>query len=418
MDIMSARVVLVDIGQEGSPVSEIVTRTWQEQAGGVPVQHQGVYSAFIPDTIANWSPHLDADTERAMADAAIALMRYQIGGSQAFAPEWIVNHAEGLASSTMEGVHSPLWRVAQAEALPDPASPTAEDDLQSAANVDITSAAVDMGLSGADLSVDDLCELNGTLMAVSAKAAQFGRLRKEQNWIGGMTPVRAVYVPPPPESVPWLMEDLVWFCNNSEMAPVFAAALAHWQFETVHPFADGNGRTGRALIHYVLARRGMVGKPTVPISAILVQDKARYISSLDTARHLGPPNSPERLDGIARWAKHFAESLVHACDYGERLKAATSAVRQSWSQALPNPTPAQMRLMEMLGSTPVINAKIAATGIGADEQTARRAIARLVEAGILEQRGDARRNRIFQAPAVLQCVDMAVSQVFETETAP
>ena len=396
-------------------MSEVVTRTWQDQAGGVPVQHQGVYSAFVPDTIANWSPQLDADTEHAMADAAIALMRYQIGGSQGFAPEWIVNHAEALASSTMEGVHAPLWRVAQAEALPDPASPTAEDDLQSVANVAITSAAVDLGISGDDLSVGDLCDWNGTLMAITAKAPQCGRLRSEQNWIGGMTPVRAVYVPPPPESVPWLMEDLVWFCNRSELPPVFVAALAHWQFETVHPFADGNGRTGRALIHYALARRGMVGKPTVPISAILLLDKARYISALDSGRHLGRPDSPERLAGVARWAEQLAESLVHACEYGDRLKAATAAVWQSWSKALPNPTPAQARLMEMLGSLPVVNAKVAADRIGVDERTARRAIARFVESGILEQRGEGSRNRIFQATALLQCVDMAVSRAFEAD---
>ena len=394
-------------------MSETVTRVWQDQDGGVPAQNQGAYSAFVPDTISNWFPRLAVDTEHAMADAAITVMRYQIGGQRSFAPEWIVNHAEGLASSTMEGVHAPLWRVAQAEVLPDPESPTAADDLQSAANVAITSAAVDIGVSGADLSVGDLCDLNGTLMAASAKASQCGKLRDEQSWIGGMDPVRAVYVPPPPESVPWLMDDLVRFCNESEMSPVFVAALAHWQLETVHPFADGNGRTGRALIHYVLARRGLVGKPTVPVSAILVKDKARYISALDSARHLGPPNSPERLPGIARWAEHFSESLVHACEYGERLKAATAEVWQSWSEALPNPTPAQSRLMKMLGSVPVINAKIAAEDIGANERTARRAIARLVQCGILEQRNDGNRNRIFQAPALLRCIDVATSKAFE-----
>ena len=82
------------------------------------MQQQGVYSAFVPDTISDWFPLLSASTERAMADAAIALMKYQVGRSPVFAPEWMVNHAEGLASSTMEGIHVPLWRVAQAEASP------------------------------------------------------------------------------------------------------------------------------------------------------------------------------------------------------------------------------------------------------------------------------------------------------------
>ena len=373
------------------------------------MQQQGVFSAFIPDTISNWFPRLHADTQQAMSDAAISLMRYQIGGEEGFAPEWIVHHAEGLASSTMEGIHSPLWRVAQAEALPGLAAPTTADDLQAAANVTVTAEAVKLGTAGADLSVGDLCVMNGTLMAGSPKAEQCGKLRSGQNWIGGLTPVRAVYVPPPPESVPWLMDDLVRFCNRSELPPVFAAALAHWQFETIHPFADGNGRTGRALIHYVLARRGLIGQTTAPTSAILLQDKARYISALDTARHLGPPDSPERLDGIARWAEHLAETVNHACDYGNRLKAATAAVWRSWSEALPNPTPAQARLMDFLGNSPVVNAKIAATGIDVDERTARRAIDRLVQHGILEQRSTGRRNRVFQASALLQCIDIAVS---------
>jgi len=161
-------------------MSELVTRAWQDQSGGVPVQHQGTYRAFVPDPIATWSPSLNASTERMMADASIALMKYQLGDEGAFVPEWVVNHAEGLASSTMEGVHAPLWRVAQAEALPDITSPTASDDFQSAANVVITSAAVDMGVSGHDLSVDDLCGLNNTLMEASPKAASCGRLRNEQ----------------------------------------------------------------------------------------------------------------------------------------------------------------------------------------------------------------------------------------------
>ena len=123
------------------------------------------------------------------------------------------------------------------------------------------------------------------------------------------------------------MDDLIWFCNGSQLPPVFIAAVAHWQFEMIHPFADGNGRTGRALIHYVLARRGLVGKPTVPISAILIQDKARCIASLDSGRHIGPPNSPERLAGITQWAGHLSESLIHAAEYGERLKEATALLQ-------------------------------------------------------------------------------------------
>ncbi len=128
---------------------------------------------------------------------------------------------------------------------------------------------------------------------------------------------------------------------------------------------------------------------------------------------MGRPDSPERLAGVARWAEFLAGALVHACEYGSRLKAATAGVWRAWSDALPDPTPAQRRLMEMLGCMPVVNAKIAAEGIGVDERTARRAISRLVQHGILKQRSAGARNRMYHAEALLQCVDAAVSRAFD-----
>ncbi|MCB9389668.1 MAG: Fic family protein [Acidimicrobiia bacterium] len=106
-----------------------------------------------------------------------------------------------------------------------------------------------------------------------------GKIRTEQNWIGGTSwgPLNAEFVPPPPDMLPMLLEDLVEFCNRADLPAVVQAAVAHAQFETLHPFADGNGRAGRCLIHIILGRRGMEGPLRPPISLGLAADKRSYI---------------------------------------------------------------------------------------------------------------------------------------------
>ncbi len=384
-------------------MGEMVTRSWDGKS--VPLQEQGTYVAYLPDRLAGWHPAFPLATELKAERSSTALMRYQLECETSDATDWAVYHAEGMASSTMEGVHAPLWRVAQAECLPGMHAPNSEDDLLAAANVQITSEAVNLGVSQTVLTVSMLCEINAKLMDKSPKKEECGRLRTNQNWIGGFSPVRASYVPPPPEAVPWLMDDLMDFCAYSRLPPMIAAAIAHYQFEVIHPFADGNGRTGRALIHYVLALNGLVSKTTAPITAILVRDKARYISALNSARHVGHPSNSERIHKLVPWVELLSEASTHACDYGRRLCVSVQSVKKSWERALLNPTPTEQKLLNLLASTPAVNTTIVAEKIGVNERTARRAVNKLVDTGILKQRGQKLRNRVFYASAMLASIE-------------
>ena len=126
-------------------------------------------------------------------------------------------------------------------------------------NIDAMTWAVDAVGPGDAVTVDMLLETHRLLMAGGRLEEHGGHLRTVQNWIGGSgyNPCSAAFVPPPPEYVPYLLEDLCDFCNDDSLPALAQAALVHAQFETIHPFVDGNGRAGRALIHLVLRRRGL-----------------------------------------------------------------------------------------------------------------------------------------------------------------
>lgn len=166
-----------------------------------------------------------------------------------------------MASSRIEGLQVSAGRLLECEALDELGVPHRLDSAEAAvmANISLMRDAVASVSRMPRITVDALCDINRLLLQGSAVAERAGRLRTEQNWIGGnnVNPIGAAYVPPRPEHVPSLMDDLVSFCNSSPLPTLARAALAHAQLETIHPFVDGNGRTGRALIHIVLRRGGL-----------------------------------------------------------------------------------------------------------------------------------------------------------------
>ena len=146
---------------------------------------------------------------------------------------------------------------------------------------------------GDPITVDDLLRFHRRLLAGGRLDAHAGVIRSEQNWIGGSSynPCSAAFVPPPPELVHDLLEDLCAFCNGDAVPAVAQAAIAHAQFETIHPFADGNGRTGRALIHLVLRRRGLATRVLPPVSLVLATWSDDYVAGLQATRYRGPASS-------------------------------------------------------------------------------------------------------------------------------
>jgi Fic family protein len=172
--------------------------------------------------------------------------------------------AESVASSRIEGLVLSQRRLARAEAEEaDARDETARSVL---GNVVAMEHAVALGAGAKPLRLKDVLDIHRVLMLATTTPRIAGELRERQNWIGGnaYNPGRADFVPPPPEHVKGLMNDLVAFMNRTDLPPVVQAAIAHAQFETIHPFADGNGRVGRALIHVVLRRRGLAPRSSRP----------------------------------------------------------------------------------------------------------------------------------------------------------
>ena len=148
-------------------------------------------------------------------------------------------------------------------------------------NIDAMTWAVDSVRSGGDITLEALLETHRRLLAGTRLEDHGGSVRTVQNWIGGSdyNPCSASFVPPPPEEVPGLMDDLITFCNNDSLPALAHAAVAHAQFETIHPFVDGNGRAGRALVHMVLRRRGLGLRILTPFSLILATWSQDYTST-------------------------------------------------------------------------------------------------------------------------------------------
>ncbi|WP_237702998.1 MULTISPECIES: Fic family protein [Protofrankia] len=225
-----------------------------------------------------------------------------------------------------------------------------------------------------------------------------GRWREEQAWIGGDSygPHDAAFVPPHHRHIPALMDDLVRFIGRTDLPSLSQAAIAHAQFETIHPFPDGNGRTGRALIHAMLRGHGLARNVTVPVSAGLLTETGAYFDALTAYRE----------GDLSAIVERMAHASVAAVTNGCQLAAELRGLRASWEETLRvRRDSGARRLADVLLRQPVVDAGTVAAELGVTPQNARRAIAPLVEAGILTEFTGFTRNRMWQATAVLAAFD-------------
>src|SRR6266545_3796712 len=164
------------------------------------------------------------------------------------------------------------------------------------------------------ITVSGLLEVHRRLLARTRLAEHGGKIREQQNWIGGnaFNPCSAVFVPPPHEEVVRLLQDLCGFCNGDSLPAVAQAAIAHAQFETIHPFIDGNGRTGRVLLHVILKRRGLAPRVLAPVSLVLATWSSGYLEALMETRYHGDPDSPEAVKRTDGWVAFFSTVCTRA----------------------------------------------------------------------------------------------------------
>lgn len=231
-----------------------------------------------------------------------------------------------------------------------------------------------------------------------------GRLRQKQNWIGGSehNPCSAASVPPP-GLVPELMEDLCTFCNSESLPAVAQAALAHSQFETIHPFADGNGRTGRGLIHLVLRRRGLATRVLPPVSLVLATWANDYVNGLAATRYRGPATGKDAHTGLNLWVDRFAGACIRSADDASSFERRVRQIEEKWRAQLVRVRrgSATDLLLRALPGAPILTVKAAAELIGRSFPQVNQAMARLVEAGVLSQVTVGRRNRAFEAKEII-----------------
>ncbi len=369
------------------------------------------YDAYLPDPLAGWDLTLPADLVADLSDAEAAIRRLNTSDTSLAGLEGLARfllRAESVASSKIEGLEAGPRRLLDAEvALAQGGDAADRIAVEVLASVAAMETAVELGSSTDTISLDDLLGIHRILMARSTTPGIGGAVRTVQNWIGGSdyNPCSAAFVPPPPEALDALLGDLLAYVNGDDHPALVQAAIAHAQFETIHPFTDGNGRTGRTLIYVILRRRGLAPRFVPPISLVLATRAHDYITGLTAYRHLGAPDLPERSAGAGTWLRTFADAAHRSCTDAESYTNRIESLRTRWRQRLGRvrANSAVELLLDLLPGVPVITVASAARLIGRSEMRTGEAVNRLEATGIIVQRNVGRqRYRVFEAPDVVE----------------
>ncbi len=368
------------------------------------------YDSYLADPLAAWELSIPADVAADIADAEEAVRALNQAGTTHVSLEGLARfllRAESVGSSRIEGLEAAARRLARAEAAI--ALGGDADDrvaVEVIGNIAAMESAVELAAGADPFELDDLLSVHRTLMDNSPTPGLGGAVREEQNWIGGSSfnPCRATFVPPPPEHLPGLLTDLLAYVNGDEHSPLVQAAIAHAQFETLHPFADGNGRTGRALIHVVFRRRGLAPTFVPPISLVLATWSSDYVDSLMTFRHRSEPDSAERSAAAVEWLRTFAAATSRACDDADGYRAGIDGITAAWRSQLGRvrANSSTDLVLRVLPGTPIVTAASLSKLIGRSRARTTDAVNALAAAGVLRQRNVGRqRYRVFEATEVL-----------------
>lgn len=368
------------------------------------------YDAYLADPLADWDLSIPADVAADVADAEAAVRALNDAGTTHVSLEGLARfllRAESVGSSKIEGLEAAARRLAQAEAaiaLGGDANDRVAVEV--IGNIAAMESAVELATSADPFELDHLLSVHRTLMDNSPTPELGGVVRQEQNWIGGSSfnPGSAAFVPPPHDYLPDLLADLFDYVNGDEHSPLVQAAIAHAQFETLHPFADGNGRTGRALIHVVLQRRGLAPTFVPPISLVLATWSDDYVNGLMTFRHLSEPDSAERSAAAVQWLRMFATATSRACQdadaYSDDIDEITAVWRSKLGRVRANSS--TDLLLGVLPGAPIVTVESARKLIGRSKARTTDAVNTLAEAGVLRQRNVGRqRYRVFEATEVV-----------------
>lgn len=351
--------------------------------------------AFIPFPLPPADPPLDTGLLAGpLREAEAAVARLALAGAVVPSTEWFLYgfvRKEAVVSSQIEGTQATLRDVAAYEATAESDRP---DDVEEVCNhIAALRFARDQlaDTNGLPLSVRLLCAAHARLMrGARGQEHQPGEIRRTQNWIGGGRPGDARFVPPPPEELPDALAALErWIHEDDALPPLVRAGLAHAQFETIHPFLDGNGRVGRMLITLLIEHWGLLEQPLLYLSHALKRRRREYYDRLTAVRETGD------WEG---WCVFFLECVREAADDGVRTATEINALLARDRAAVvahEQATLAAVRLFDRLPTAPVVTAQSVSEALGVTAPPARKAVELLEAIGVLRETTGNKRGRVY-----------------------
>jgi Fic family protein len=372
--------------------------TWTPVAAGARKAERTPrsYRAWVPAGVAEYEPALPSTTA-ALCERAGAEVR-QVNADPAALPalEGLgrqLLRSEALASSQIEGLSVSHRKLAEAE-FADLAHHRAREIV---GTVRAMERALETASGEAPFTVESIEAIHREIAVVPPLDKIAGRLRDEPSWIGGVDPSRAEYVGPPAEHVRPLLEDLCRFIDREDISPVAQAAIAHAQFETIHPFGDGNGRVGRCLIQTIFRRRGLAPGYVPPISIVLGARKDVYVSGLEVFR----------AGDIDSWIAYFARATETAALRARGFAEEVEALQSDWRALL---TPirgdaAALALIDLLPRFPVVTAAAAEGEIDRSRRATLTGLERLAEAEILTRHRNQKKGDSWEAKELFALLD-------------
>lgn len=384
----------------------LVDLTWQHNPRlNAPARYRRAcrYSAFFPDSLDLQALTLEADIAGIAAEAEAAIRELNADAGSALAPlARLLLRTESIASSKVEGMQMDVRDLARAEARMESGGRISTAAAEIFSNIDAMQLAIASSADVPTFTVTEITAIHRQLMARASNRHLAGRLRTVQNWIGGndYNPCGADFVPPPPEYVEPLLTDLCTAINDDIVPPLVQAALVHAQFETIHPFDDGNGRTGRALIHVVLARRGVSPSYVPPISVVLANNRDRYILGLTNFR----------LDSERDWIEHFCGAAMRAGRLAADYLLAVQELISGWRRRLaesahaPRSDAVAWTIIDLLPAHPIITGPVATAASRRSKPQVYQGLEQLEQTGVLHPLSKGRRNRSWEADGLLDLI--------------
>lgn len=352
---------------------------------------RGPYKAAVPARISALTPNLSSSTIAACEDAATAIARFDATYAVVNPPlASVLLRTESVASSQIENLSASAKQLALAEL----GAAKSQNAQLVYANVKAMRAAVELA---ENLDGPAIIEMQRVLLQESNPRI-VGAWRSQQVWIGSsaLSPHTAIFVPPHHSRIQELIDDLALFMRRTDLPQIAQIAIAHAQFETIHPFEDGNGRTGRAIVQAMLRASGLADQSTVPLSAGILGRQSEYFAALD-AFHDG---------NVLSIIDVFVNATFAAIANGKALNDQLEQLLSGWQSALKARRDSTAhRLLALLPGLPVVNIPALAQMLDVTDMTAMAAVNKLVEIGALRASSQSSRNRTWQSDAVLEALD-------------